>query len=124
MPGLKTRILIVEDDKELLEAIGGTFERDFDVQLANDGAQAWGKFFTFNPTIVITDVVMPIMDGAKLTRKIKGESPTTVVFAISGASEIYLSQAKIAGADAVFEKPNGMKSLLSKVQTFQLGIES
>ena len=114
------KILIVEDDKDFLEALSIIFEEDFKIYLAHDGQEAWNLFYNVQPQVVVTDIVMPRMDGAILTRKIKIASPDTNIFAFSGADKIHLKNAKEAGADDVFEKPRDMMSMYRAVNKLQL----
>lgn len=69
------KILIAEDDINsliLLESI--LLSRDYDVVVAKDGAQAWSLLQHVKPDLVISDILMPGIDGFELCRKIKSDS--------------------------------------------------
>ena len=111
----KKKIIIVEDDEAVLDMLYSIFEQDFEVFRAENGRQAYEMFFYVRPSVIVTDIVMPEMDGTNLTRKVKTISPDTTIFAISGLKDIKLKQATEAGADKVFEKPGGITSLYKAV---------
>ena len=111
----KKKIIIVEDDEGVLDMLFTIFETDFDVFRAENGQEAYEMFFQIRPVIIVTDVMMPIMDGTSLTRKVKTISPETTIFAISGAKKTVLKDAEQAGADKVFSKPGGIPSLYQEV---------
>lgn len=108
-------LLVVEDDKELLLCLSEIFRLDFKVYQAFDGIDAWATFNKNRPKIVVTDVVMPRMNGIKLVKKIKAIAPSTIVYAISGVNKLQLSHAKKSGADGIFEKPSEMKQLFKNI---------
>ncbi|MFK7826577.1 MAG: response regulator [Oligoflexales bacterium] len=116
----KKKIIVVEDDEEVLDMLYSIFERDFEVFRAENGKEAYEMFFHIRPSVIVTDIVMPVMDGTDLTRKVKTISPDTTVFAISGLKDIQLNQATEAGADEVFEKPGGITSLYKAVNKLDI----
>ena len=69
------KILIAEDDPNsliLLESI--LLSRDYDVLTARDGAEAWALLQNETPDLIISDILMPGIDGFELCRKIRGDS--------------------------------------------------
>ncbi|MEX2336893.1 MAG: two-component regulator propeller domain-containing protein [Fulvivirga sp.] len=104
----KPVLLLVEDSRELLQFIADEFNHGYNVITAVNGAEAFARLKDHNVQLVISDVVMPIMDGFELCHKIK----TTIDY--SHIPIILLTakntvQAKIegleTGADAYIEKP-------------------
>ncbi len=68
------QILIAEDDIDsriLLESVLNS--RDYDVLVASDGLEAWQLLESHNPDLIISDILMPIIDGFELCKKIKSE---------------------------------------------------
>ncbi|HBB88414.1 MAG TPA: hypothetical protein DC047_12440 [Blastocatellia bacterium] len=114
------RVLIADDDqkvrvllKELLEADG------YEVMCANDGGSARNSLTTFEPEVVISDVIMPVLDGIELCRHIKSDPKTSSipVLLISGlrnAPEDSL-EGLTAGADDYLNVPFRNEELLVKV---------
>ncbi|MDQ1639744.1 MAG: hypothetical protein QOF62_3083 [Pyrinomonadaceae bacterium] len=116
----KCRVLIADDDqkvrallKELLEADG------YEVMCASDGGSARNSLTTFEPEVVISDVIMPVLDGIELCRHIKNDPKTSSipVLLISGqrnAPEDSL-EGLTAGADDYLNVPFRNEELLVKV---------
>ena len=112
-------ILVVDDEdlmraliKQILEASG------FDVLTAVNGADAAAVYSRHKDAIdvVLTDMVMPVMDGIALTRALKGMNPDVRVIVTSGlSSEEYQSKAIGAGARQFLAKPFETEFLLSSV---------
>ena len=64
-------MLIVEDNSDLLELMRKLFAEHYQVYTARNGKQALNTIHKRDLDIIITDVMMPVMDGIELTRKIK-----------------------------------------------------
>lgn len=105
---MKPRILLVEDNKELLEVIAEELHDDYEVLMAIDGAEALKLLSTESIQLVISDVMMPVMDGFELCREIKSNFEYSHIPVILLTAKNTL-QAKIEGlslgADAYIEKP-------------------
>ena len=113
-------MLIVEDNTELLELMSRLFAPQYDVFTAHNGRQALNIIKRHDLDIVITDVMMPVMDGIELTREIKnspdyGQLP--VVMLTAKTAEEDLRTGFETGADAYITKP-------FKLQTLQLRIDN
>jgi CheY-like chemotaxis protein len=81
----KKRILVVEDEFGLQETFRDVFIMEgYDVRVALDGEEGYQTFLKFKPDLVFTDVVMPIMSGIELVKKIRRENPKIKVIYISG----------------------------------------
>ncbi len=114
-----TEILIVEDSltqaehlKHLLE------EQDFRVTLVTDGEQALAAARQHPPELVISDIVMPRMDGYALCKAIKSDKklknvPVMLVTSLSGAQDVM--RGLECGADNFIRKPYESKYLLARI---------
>jgi CheY-like chemotaxis protein len=81
----KKRILVVEDEFGLQETFRDVFIMEgYDVRVALDGEEGYQTFLKFKPDLVFTDVVMPIMSGIELVKKIRRDNPNIKVIYISG----------------------------------------
>lgn len=81
-------ILIVEDDNKIKSSIARALEWLFkSVILAKNGDEGLKKFKKYNPDLVLTDIVMPIMDGLEMTKEIKQISQSTPVIVFSAFSD-------------------------------------
>lgn len=115
----KKTILIADDNPEILKYISESFSEDFNVITALNGAKAIDVLSTSNIDLVITDVMMPDVDGVQLCRAIKRNLRTShiPVIMLSGKGDIADKLAGVnVGADDYVEKPFSMKLLLGKVK--------
>ena len=101
-------ILLVEDSEDTLHILKRAFEKaDFNVVTAVDGLDGMDRYKAYEVDIIITDIVMPEMDGIEFIEKIKKIDPFLPIIAISGAdaSAVYRSVCIILGVEATFAKP-------------------
>ncbi len=74
---MATKILLVEDSETQIKFLREELVRQgFDVETASNGSEAYKKVFTFLPDIVVSDIVMPAIDGYQLCRMIKNIDET------------------------------------------------
>lgn len=116
------KILLVEDNVLSSEAMQMVLENDGFKVYAADGAQhALRALNNFIPGLVVTDIVMPDMDGLEFIRAIRGLLPNVPILAISGmgadGGELYLKQAQKLGADMTLMKPVKRELLLESVNS-------
>lgn len=74
---LKQTILIVEDNSELLAAVVSLFEESFSIITAVNGEDALSKALEYIPDLIISDLMMPYMDGAQLCQAVKTNMMTS-----------------------------------------------
>ena len=102
------QILIVEDDPSIRRFLRRTLERDgHHVEEAEDGRRGLERIGTGEFEVIITDMVMPDIDGLELLKSLRAMHWTGAVLAISGgvASWSPLPIAEALGATAVLAKP-------------------
>lgn len=119
----KPRVLLVEDAPFLRFAFGRLLRmHGFDVMEANDGLEALNCMAEFHPQLVLTDLMMPVMDGVELIRRLHADpdSATIPVVAISAdATEQAELEARAAGAVDFITKPIDLPSLLDRLRLYQ-----
>ena len=114
------RVLIVDDDRKILDLLVDLLELEgYEVSTALDGAEAIDLALSFDPDIVVSDVVMPVLGGLELCRRLK-EDPRTAyvpVLLISGlkTSDDAGIEGLHAGADDYLDLPFRNEELLVKV---------
>ena len=83
------RILIIDDDVQILSMLRQTLEREgYEVVEASDGEQG-EKLFREKPTdLIITDLIMPEKEGVETIKEIRSEFPETKIIAMSGGGRI------------------------------------
>ena len=101
-------ILVVEDDEMMRTLLRRMLERKgFAVETASDGREALELLRKRPADVVITDMIMPEMDGFELIRTIFADRPGVRIIAISGVEDRinYLKMAVRLGAKAALQKP-------------------
>ena len=107
-------LLIVEDNDELREFLAVELSPFFQVMKAEDGLAGWDMTQAELPDIVITDVMMPRMDGYELTRRIKSHPDTdhiAVVMLTAKAAQPSRIEGLQQGADDYLTKPFSIDEL-------------
>ncbi len=114
----KNHILIVDDDSNVLDSISLYLKRmNFNVLSAENGQEGYEFFLKHTPSIVITDVKMPKMNGIELLKKIKDSNTNTSVILMTAFSELLETKSAYElGADAFLSKPFELSDLLGQLQ--------
>lgn len=121
-------ILIVEDSKTQAEELKYFLEtNNYKVQHADDGEEALAMLKQNVPDIIISDVVMPEIDGYELCKRIKSDEnlkkiPIILLTSLSGPKEIFKSLE--CGADSFVTKPYSEDFLITKVKDIFHSIKS
>lgn len=114
------KVLIVDDDMELRSYIAGSLGADYKVKDAVDGNEALKIVADWKPDIVISDVMMPGMDGLTLLRRLKTSAETNHLPVILLSSKVALADRMAAwdkGADGYLGKPFNIEELKALVDT-------
>ncbi len=101
-------VLLVEDNTELLEFMKETLENKYQIFTAKNGSEALLKIKNALPDLIISDVMMPEMDGYEFTRIIKSELNTShipVILLTAKSGPDYRYKGLKTGADYYIEKP-------------------
>ncbi len=114
------KVLIVDDDQELRKYLSSVLAKDFKVKEAADGNEALKVISDWQPDIVISDVVMPGMDGLMLLKRLKTNSDTSHIPVVLLSSKVALADRMAGwdkGADGYLGKPFNMDELIALVDT-------
>ena len=115
------RILVVDDDDQVRALLKITLQRaGYEVEEASNGKVA-GNVYRQNPTdLVITDILMPEMEGIETILELRRDFPDVKVIAISGGGrlgpDVYLDLANRCGVLRTFTKPIDREDLLTGVR--------
>ncbi len=111
------RILIIEDERPLAEAVGFSLEKEgFQVDIALDGESGWKKCLEGDYGLVILDLMLPGMDGMEICRRLRRESDVPVIMLTAKDSDVDKVLGLEMGADDYVTKPFNMRELLARVR--------
>lgn len=116
------RILVVDDHEQIRQSISEILSLEgYEIQTAINGKDALEKVAAFQPDLIVTDILMPDMDGYELmmkkwTDQIMYEVPVIVVSAM--VSKYDIAAGKALGAKKYITKPFKAQELLAAVQEF------
>lgn len=111
----KQKILIVDDDTNIAELISLYLTKEcFETMLVHDGEQALNVFKTFNPNLILLDLMLPGIDGYQVCREIRHTSSVPIIM-LSAKGEIFDKVLGLElGADDYIIKPFDSKELVAR----------
>lgn len=112
-------LLVVEDNREFREFLREQLEGQYRVITAPDGEEGERMAVGQNPNLIISDIMMPRVDGIELCRRIKTNLQTShipVILLTARASDQSKAQGYDAGADSYISKPFSMDVLLTRIR--------
>lgn len=115
----KRKVLIVDDDEELVELMTDVFARDnrFEIKSANNGFGAGMLVKDFRPDLIILDVMLPDINGKEVCQRVRNDPTmkTVKIICISGMVEQdKIADLRAAGADDFMNKPFSVDTLLER----------
>lgn len=116
------RILVIDDDPAVLSTVRRILERaGHEVLDAQDGREGLSLARREDPDLIITDLIMPEMEGIETIRTLREELPGVKIIAVSGGGAMgpgtYLTDAEILGADRALAKPFTPAQLVDLVES-------
>ncbi|HEX6083492.1 MAG TPA: sigma-54 dependent transcriptional regulator [Thermoanaerobaculia bacterium] len=103
---LMNRVLIVDDDPQIVAGLAALLEDDWNVRTASTGREALAAFADFSPDVVLLDVNLPDANGVELLHQLKMYSETTPVIMMSGAGTYdAVIESMRLGAETFLQKP-------------------
>ena len=115
----KRKVLIVDDDEELVELLVDVFDRDgrFDNKTANNGFDAGMLVKEFRPDLVVLDVMLPDINGKEVCQRVRSDSSldNVQIICISGMVEAdKVADLKLSGANDFIQKPFAVEKLIER----------
>ncbi len=117
MTASKQKILIVDDDENIAELISLYLTKEcYDTKIVGDGEAALVAFDTYEPGLVLLDLMLPGIDGYQVCRELRSRSQTPIIM-LSAKGEVFDKVLGLElGADDYIEKPFDSKELVARVK--------
>lgn len=98
------KVLLVDDDQDILDALGLALEESYEVIRARNGAEALRTLENVRVDGIVLDLMMPVMNGGDFLRALRARGDRTPVLVASAGTDLRARSAEI-GADAWIAKP-------------------
>ena len=110
------KVLIIEDDSNIAELLHLYLEKEgFETVVASDGSKGVELFRSFNPNLVLLDIMLPVMDGWSVLRKIREAGKVPVIMLTAKGETTDKVAGLESGADDYITKPFEMKEVLARI---------
>lgn len=120
-PPVNPVLLFVDDNKDFCEFMADSLSDEYDILLANDGREAMEQLEKHDVNIVVSDVMMPVMNGNELCNRIKTNiqwSHIPVILLTARTAEEYQIEGLEMGADDYLTKPFNFNLLKLRIRKF------
>lgn len=109
-------ILVVDDEPINIQVISEILSKDYDIKIAKDGLSGLEAYKKYSPSIIISDINMPKMDGIKMAKEIRNEDINTKIIFITSHHEVdYILESTSLKLTKYIFKPINKTSLLNAV---------
>ena len=115
----KLVLLIIEDNKDVIQYLRSLLSNDYNIEVAKNGSLGFNKALKIIPDLVISDVMMPVMDGFTFCEKLKKDLRTShipIIMLTARADTKSKMRGLKAGADVYLAKPFNSKELLVRIE--------
>jgi two-component system response regulator RegX3 len=110
-------ILVVDDEESYRDALSVALEREgFRVALAADGQEALDQFEATRPSLVLLDVMLPLISGDDVCRELRTRSRVPIIMVTARSAEIDAVVGLEVGADDYVSKPFRLRELIARVR--------
>jgi DNA-binding response OmpR family regulator len=114
----RDRVLVVEDERMVAEVVERYLKRDgYDVVVAPDGASGLAACESYQPDLVVLDLMLPSVDGMEVCRRIRSRSQVPIIMLTARGDEVDKLVGLEIGADDYMTKPFSPRELAARVKT-------
>jgi signal transduction histidine kinase len=116
--GKRASVLLADDNADMRDYLNRLLSEQFHVVTASDGEEAFAKALEMRPQLVLSDIMMPRLDGFGLLKKMRSHpdiKSTPVIFLSARAGEEAKVEGLDAGADDYLVKPFSARELIARV---------
>lgn len=121
----KARILVVDDEEDILDLITYNLEREgYQAETATDGVEALEKAEALEPDLIVLDIMMPRLDGLETCRRLRQHArlrTTPIMMLTARTEEEDMVRGLDVGADIYLSKPVSVPVLLSQIRALLRG---
>lgn len=111
------KVLIIEDEKSISDIIKFNLSKEgFEVDTAYDGQDGLEKALGSKPDLILLDVMLPIMDGFQVCKKVRETSTVPILMLTAKEEEVDKVLGLELGADDYITKPFGMRELIARIK--------
>lgn len=112
------KILVADDDREIVDLLEIYIKNEgFKTIKAYDGAEAYSKFVSENPDVMVLDIMMPEMDGLEVVKKVRETSQVPILMLSAKGSDIDKIKGLTRGADDYVVKPFNPLEVMARVKS-------
>lgn len=113
---MKKKLLIIEDERDLINILSDSFLEEFEIVKAFDGEDGIEKFYSENPDLILLDINLPKIMGWEVCKEIRKVSNIPIIIMTARDSDIDEYNGLSIGADDYITKPFNLKILDLKVK--------
>ncbi len=111
------KVLIIEDEKSISDIIKfNLIKEGFEVETAYDGQDGLEKATAGKPDLILLDVMLPIIDGFQVCKKVRESSAVPILMLTAKEEEVDKVLGLELGADDYITKPFGMRELIARIK--------
>lgn len=114
---MSTKVLVIEDDSAIATLVKMNLQkRDYKVEIAPNGTEGLRLAYSWQPELVILDIMMPDMDGWTVCERLRELSDVPVIFVTAVGSEAEIVRGLEMGADDYLVKPFSPGELIARIE--------
>lgn len=111
------KVLIIEDEQAISDIIKfNLIKEGFQVETAYDGQSGLDKALGNHPDLILLDVMLPVLDGFQVCKKVREESSVPILMLTAKEEEVDKVLGLELGADDYITKPFGMRELVARIK--------
>ena len=114
----RTTVLVIEDSQDMLNFIKTILAHDYRIIQASNGKEGLEKAIQYNPELIVSDIMMPVMDGYEVCRQVKSNEKTKhipIILLTACALDEQRAMGYEVGADAFLQKPFNSEVLKTRI---------
>lgn len=111
------KILVIEDEQSISDIIRFNLKKEgYEVETAYDGKDGLEKALSWEPSLILLDIMLPLMDGFEVCKKVREKSSVPILMLTAKEEEVDKVLGLELGADDYITKPFGMRELIARIR--------